>query len=186
MLFLVSSVLTGLVVLAGYQSPPTAILLATFFGYILSQDLLLFFNTPWKLIKTKFAKTPKNTSPHLWRKFVIYILKQSVKGITLLPFSFIFAYFSFTANESAKTVASIVFGVFVILVAVCLQVASISQGIYILGLVRNPLHPWELDNVQEFKAKRKRLASFGAKRLNCSYTFAIMLHYGKLNKAFTA
>lgn len=174
--FLLSLVSSVLVAVVGHHSRPTAVLLATFFGYALSQDLFLCVRILWNIAHRKiFFKFPTSNcfdcKPVI--RWKVYTLVSTLQGVVLLIISLPLVYFTFTAEESAKFVASKVAGGCVLTLSVFLWASGSSQGIYILGLFRNPLHPWTSEDIQKFKYWRRILEYF-------SVPGRLVLGYGEL------
>ena len=162
-MFLLSLVSTVLVAVIGHYTRPTAVLLAALFGYILSQDLSLYVRIFWNIAHRKiFSKFPTSNCfdcrPVVHWK--VYALVSALQGVVLLTISLPLIYVTFTAKDSAKAVASKVAGGCVLILSVFLWASGFSQGIYILGLFRNPLHPWNSEDVKKFKSWRKILNHF--------------------------
>lgn len=162
--FLLSAFSTVVVIIIGhYSSSSAALLLAVITGYLLSQDLFLFADIILNLISKR--------SFQAHRKVFWHVLASTVSGCVLLITNGLLVYFSFTASDMAKKLASRVTGSCVIVLNVLLHSSSVCQRPYILGLFRNPLHPWRSEDVQKFKSWRRRLSY-------CSLPRTFVLTYG--------
>ena len=173
--FLLSAVSAVVVAVTGqYGSATAALLLASLSGYLLSQDIFLSANT---LLSSSHRILPKKLKEFLkpavirWKVYLRHLLVSVVKSSVLLTVSLLLVYFSLTAKDSAKRVASKVTGGCLIALTVLLRAGAACQGIYLLGLVRNPLHPWWSEDVQRYNSWRKRLSY-------CSIPRRLMLTYG--------
>ena len=82
-------------------------------------------------------------------------------------------YFSSTGGKESRNMAGKVLGSSVVALWCVLRFSGASQGIYILGLFRNPLHPWKsTEDIQRYKIWRKRLSY-------CSILPQLALTYGQ-------
>ena len=172
--FLLSVFSTLTVAVTGQYSSSTAtLLLATTTGYLLSQDLFLITNILMNYSRRKSSVGfEANRSIRVRQKsFFRHILVSSVRGCLLLIVSVLLVYFSSTAKDTAKRVAGRVAGSCTVALTLFLWTSGTCQGIYVLGLFRNPLHPWRSEDVQKYKSWRKKL-SF------CSMLRTLVLTYG--------
>ena len=153
---------------AQYCSYTASLILAVITGYLLSQDLFLCANVLLNSLRRK-----ANESSHIqWKTFVRHLLMSTVRCSVLLIVSALLVYFSSTAKDMAKRMASSVTGGCVIALHLLLYISTACQGTYILGLFRNPLHPWRSEDVQKYKSWRKKLSY-------CSIPRTLVLTYGK-------
>ena len=168
-MFLLSVFSTLIVTItAQYGSYTASLLLAVTTGYLLSQDLFLSA----RVLLHSLRRKANGSSQIHWKTFARHLLKSTAGGSVLLVVSILLVYFSSTANGMAKRTASRVTGGCVIAIHLLLYMSSACQGTFILGLFRNPLHPWRSDDVQKYKSWRKRLSY-------CSIPRTLVLTYGK-------
>ena len=164
-MFLVSLVSTVVVaVTAHYSSFTAALLLATVSGYLLSHNL-------FSITLTFTCLRESNTHSVQWKPFTRSLLIHCLRGFALTTLSILIVYFSSTAKKDTRTVAGTVLGSCVIALSLVLSTTTAGQSVYILGLFRNPLHPWRLDNLERYKTWRRRLSY-------CSVPTQLALTYG--------
>lgn len=156
LLSLVSTVIVG--VIAHYSSYTAALLLASASGYLLSHDLSSLLSTVSSLIRFIFRHN-RNSSNIQWKAHTRHAAISCLRGSVLIVISLLLVYFSSTAREEPRAVAGRVLGSCVVALCLILSISGASQRIYILGLFRNPLHPWKSsDDIQKYKLWRKRLS----------------------------
>ena len=170
-MFLLSVFSTLMVsIIAQYSSYTASLLLAVVTGYLLSQDPFLSA----RILSHSLRRKGNGSSKIHWKTFVRHLLTSTARGSVLLVLSILLVYFSSTANDIAKRTASRVTGGCIIALHLFLYIASACQGTYVLGLFRNPLHPWRSDDVQKYKSRRERLSY-------CSIPRTLVLTYGKFD-----
>ena len=174
-MFLLSLISVLLVAVVGAHSRLAGLLLAACFGYTLSQDLSHFVRIFWSIT----CKRPRFKIPTLiWfhNKFAtnwkVFVLISVLKGVVLLSLSSLLVYVTFMAKCSARVTASETVGGCVLALSVLLWLSATSQGIYVLGVLRNPLHPWNLKTVKKFKQHKVIPCFYGT-------PLRIILDYGK-------
>jgi hypothetical protein len=156
LLSLVSTVLVATV--AHFSNSTAALLLASASGYLLSHDLFSLSPIINPLIRLLF-KTKRLSSKVQWKPYTRHLVISSLRGSVLMLISLLLVYFSSSARGGSKTVAGRVLGSILITLWLILSISGASQGIYVLGLLRNPLHPWRSsEDIQRYKAWRKRLS----------------------------
>ena len=172
LLSLVSTVLVATV--AHFSNSTAALLLASASGYLLSHDLFSLSPIINPLIRLLF-KTKRLSSKVQWKPYTRHLVISSLRGSVLMLISLLLVYFSSSARGGSKTVAGRVLGSILITLWLVLSISGASQGIYVLGLLRNPLHPWRSsEDIQRYKAWRKRLSY-------CSILPQLALTYGLSN-----
>lgn len=161
---LLSAFSTATVVITGHYSSSTAtLLLAATTGYLLSQDIFLFTNILSNLTRRKSPlgfRAKRSTR----KIFFHHVLAPTVRGCILIVISALLVYFSSTASDMTKRLASRVAGSCVIVLTLLLLTSNACQRPYVLGLLRNPLYPWRSENVEKFKSWRKKLSYFSLPR----------------------
>jgi hypothetical protein len=175
-MFFISSISVAIVASLTALNDTVSILLATAFGFLLSQDIFTCFKVPIYLLsllsKAKFLHSihaqfadKTFTSFYGWdcqamstlRPLAVHYLISIIKGATLLVASFVIMYFTFLSSGEAeeigtKITAGIVIGLF------CLfQGSDVLQRIYLFRILRNPLFPKQAENVMKFNKRRKLL-----------------------------
>ena len=165
---LLSAFSTATVAITGHYTSSTAtLLLATTAGYLLSQDLFLFTNI--------LSNHTQKKSPIGFRAkrsiFFRHFIAETVRGCILIVISALLVYFSSTASDMVKRLASRVAGSCIIVLTLLLLTSNACQRPYVLGLLRNPLYPWRSENVEKFKSWRKKLSYF-------SFPRTLVLTYG--------
>ena len=165
-MFLLSLVSTVIVAITAEFSTTTAtLLLSVVMGYLLSQDIFLISTiVPFNYLRRKSAKFH-------WKSFSRHLLISSLRGSILLIVSVTMVYFGSTARGIGRKVASRVVGSCVVALPLFLWTSDACQGTYVLGLFRNPLHPWRSDDVKKYKSWRRKLGY-------CSYPRTLLLTYG--------
>lgn len=174
-MFLISSIFVAIVV--SLHDDILSVLLATTFGFLLSQDVFTCLKSPMYLLsfisKSKFLQSVHNqittktfTSLSGWdvnalselRLFVFHYLVSIIKGAALLGTSLVIVYFTFTSSDELGTriTAGLVIGLFCLLQGSCM-----FQRLYILRIFRNPFYPRQYENVTKFGRKRRLLHYFG-------------------------
>lgn len=175
-MFFISSISVAIVASLAALNDTVSVLLATAFGFLLSQDIFTCFKVPIYLLlllsKAKFLHsihtqfTEKTfTSFYGWdcqtmstlKNLAVHYLISIIKGATLLAASIIIVYFTFLSSGDAeemgtKIAAGIVIGLFCLL-----QGSNMLQRIYLFGVLRNPLFPKQAENVTKFNKRRKLL-----------------------------
>lgn len=161
---LLSAFSTATVAIVGHYSSSTAtLLLAATAGYLLSQDLFLFTNI---LSNHTQRKSPLGfrAKRSTMKIFFRHVLVPTVRGCILIVISTLLVYFSSTASDMAKRIASRVAGSCIIVLTLLLLTSNTCQRPYVLGMLRNPLYPWRSENVEKFKSWRKKLSYFSLPR----------------------
>ena len=174
-MFLISSIFVAIVV--SLHDDILSVLLATTFGFLLSQDVFTCLKTPMYLLsfisKSKFLQSIHNeittkifTSFSGWdvnalsklTLFVFHYLVSIIKGAALLGTSLVIVYFTFTSSDELGTriTVGLVIGLFCLL-----QGSYMFHRLYLLRIFRNPFFPRQYDNVAKFERKRRLLHYFG-------------------------
>lgn len=176
-MFVVSSISVVIVVLI--TNDILSILLATMFGFLLSQDVFTFIKSPLfllslfsdaMLIQSTHNQLANKTFISLYgwdcqtlssiKTLAIHYTVAIIKGTSLLGTSLVIVYFTFTLSGSAeglgiRITAGLVIGLFCLL-----QGSQMFQRIYLFGIFRNPLFPKQSENVLKFNKKRTLLRYF--------------------------
>ena len=179
-MFLFSLISVLLVAVVEAHSRLAGFLLAACFGYTLSQDLSHLVRIFWSITcKKPSFKIP--TSICFYCNFAtnwkVFVLISVLKGVVLLSLSSLLIYATFMAKGSAGVTGSKTVGGCVLTLSVLLWLSATSQGIYVLGVFRNPLHPWNLKNLKKFKQHKAIPWFYGIPR-------RIILDYGKVGIVF--
>lgn len=175
-MFFMSSISVAIVASLATLNDTLSVLLATAFGFLLSQDLITSSKIPLyllsllsraKILRSVYVQVTDKTftSFYGWDcqtmsdlKFLaVHYVISIIKGATLLAASLVIVYFTFLSNGNAeelgtKIAAGIVIGLFCLL-----QGSNILQRIYLFGVLRNPLFPMQAENVTKFNKRRKLL-----------------------------
>ena len=175
-MFFISSISVAIVVSLATLNGIVSVLLATAFGFFLSQDIFTCFKVPIYLLsllsKTKFLNsvhaqfTEKTfTSFYGWdcqtmstvKNLAIHYLISIINGTTLLAASVVIVFFTFLSSGDAKEMGTKITAGMVIGLFCLLQGSSMLQRIYLFGVLRNPLFPKQAENVAKFNKRRKLL-----------------------------
>ncbi len=175
-MFFISSISVAVVASLAALDGTVSILLATAFGFLLSQDIFTCFKVPIYLLsllsKAKFLNSIHAhfvdkifTSFYSWdcqamstlKSLAAHYLISIIKGATLLAASFVIMYFTFLSSDEVeemgtKITAGIAIGLFCLL-----QGSGVFQRMYLFGVLRNPLFPKQAENVTKFNKMRKLL-----------------------------
>ena len=170
-----------------------AVLLASAFGFLLSQDI---FTNLKALVSPLFTKcsslsgTLKTSCSSvfsdsylvfftLWfrplssiKYYLVALCFGVPAGLFLLGSSLVILNFTFNTRDSSQRLAKTVTGGVIVGLCVFVRLSNALQGVYLLRLFRNPLYPHWCSNVVKFRARRKILAIFSAPR-------RIILDYGE-------
>ena len=180
--FLLSVV--SIVIVSVLPDPALSALLATTFTFILSHNLFFTFNLLLCCLLSvcPLASSKLKTLCSSLRKFVsltgidcrktesikLYLLYWTVsilRDALLLGVGLVIVYFTHTAVDAAgRELATSVTGGLLLGALLVGVVSDGVQGVYILGVVRNPLHPWYCDNATRFKTRRRLLHYFAFPR----------------------
>ena len=172
----------------------TAVLLATAFGYLLSQDIFSNLKALACLLADSKCKPISRLSHHLWKgvfsktygsycridfhpisglkSFLLHLTVTTLEGALLLSSGLVIVYFAFntsgsSANPATTRVGSALIGLFIVI-----TLSDAFQGVYFLRLFRNPLFPKCSGSTEEFKKWRKYLSYLSIPR-------RLALAYGK-------
>lgn len=165
--------LIAVTIVASLTDHTLSVLLATAFGFLLSQDIFLntkallsFVTLPCKigssLRNQLFNKTYISYSAidfhsvDNYKSYLIHLLVSAFKGAFFLAVSLTIVYFVFTLSSAEELVTSIIAGC-VIGLYVLLQFSDTLQSVYIFKIFRNPLFPKQCENAEKFKKGRNRL-----------------------------
>ena len=154
----------------------TAVLLATAFGYLLSQDIFSNLKALACLLTSK-CKPISRLSHHLWKgifsktfssychidfhpisglkSFLLHLTVATLEGAILLSSGLVIVYFTFSTSESGSNMATTSVGSVLIGLYIGITVSDTLQGVYFLGLFRNPLFPKCSGSTEKFKRWRK-------------------------------
>ena len=175
-MFFMSSISVAVVASLATLNDTLSVLLATAFGFLLSQDLITSSKIPLyllsllsraKILRSVYVQVTDKTftSFYGWdcrmmsnlKYLAVHYVISIIKGATLLAASLVIVYFTFLSSGNAeelgaKIAAGIVIGLFCLL-----QGSNILQRIYLFGVLRNPLFPLQAENVTKFNKRRKLL-----------------------------
>ena len=167
-----------------------SVLLATVFGYLLSQDIFSNVKALACLLTSKckpisrltllfwgrvFSKTFSSYC-HLnchpisgFKSYLVHLAVAAIEGTILLSFSVVIVYFTFSRSD--ENLLTVVVGSVLIGLYVAVMVSDSLQGVYILGMFRNPLYPKHSGSTEKFKRWRKRLGYLSIpRRLTVAYS----------------
>ena len=170
----------------------TAALLATAFGYLLSQDIFSNLKALGCLLTSK-CKPISRLSNHLWKgifsktfssycridfhpisglkSYLLHLTVSTLEGALLLSSGLVIVYFTFTTSGSGANVATAIIGSVLIGLYIAITVSDTLQGVYFLGLFRNPLFPKCSGSTEKFKRWRKCLGVLSIpRRLAVAYS----------------
>lgn len=170
----------------------TAVLLATAFGYVLSQDIFSNLKALGSLLTSK-CKPISRLFHHLWKgifsktfssycrinfhpisgfkSYLLHLTVSILEGALLLSSSLVIVYFTFTTSGSGASVATTSVGSVLIGLYIAITVSDTVQGVYFLGLFRNPLFPKCSGSTEKFKRWRKCLGYLSIpRRLAVAYS----------------
>ena len=190
-MFIMSSISVAIVVLL--TNSTLSVLLATTFGFVLSQDIFTFLKSPIYLLSLishmklftsirQQLTTKTFVSFYGWdfqklsslKAVVIHYTTSMIKGAVLLGTSLVVVYFTFTSSGETEDLGTSISAGFVIGVFCLLQGSHILQKIYIFGMLRNPLFPKQSENIAKFNKRRQLLHYFsipgGFAQTYCKYT----------------
>ena len=164
---------------AALTNRTTAVLLATAFGYLLSQDIFSNLKALACLLNSK-CKPITRLSHHFWKgvfsktfssychidfhpisglkSFLLHVTVTTLEGALLLSSGLVIVYFTFNtsgsgANLATTSVGSVLIGLFIVI-----TLSDTFQGVYFLRLFRNPLFPKCSGSTKKFKRCRKYLS----------------------------
>ena len=181
---------------AALANRTASILLATVFGYLLSQDIFSNLKVLACLLTSKCKTVSRLTRP-LWegvfsktftsychlnclpisglKSYLAHLAVAAIEGTILLSISLVVVYFTFSrSHEKLPTTAvgSVLIGLYVAVI-----VSDSLQGVYVLGLFRNPLYPKHSGSTEKFKTWRKRLGYLSLpRRLTVAYSESAMIY----------
>ena len=149
-----------MVIVAALTDRSTAVLLGTAFGFLLSHDVFLIPKT----LSCSFA-SKVYTSFHTvrfqpvsnLRTYLVSLAVVAVKATVILSVSLVISYFTFTASGDSEVLARTVMAALLIGLYCFVQLAHSAQGVYIIRLFRNPLHPHNSENAEKFQRRRQLL-----------------------------
>ena len=202
-MFIMSSISVAIIVVLLTNST-LSVLLATTFGFVLSQDIFTFLKSPIYLLSL-ISHMKRLTSIHQqlttktfvsfygWdfqklsslKAVVIHYTTSMIKGAVLLGTSLVVVYFTFTSSGETKDLGTRISAGLVIGVFCLLQGSHILQKIYIFGMLRNPLFPKQSENVAKFNKRRQLLHYFsipgGFAQTYCKYTCTFIVIFLSTN-----
>ena len=173
-MFVVSSVSVAIV--ASITSNTLSVLLATAFGFMLSQDVFTMIKSPIYLLSLilnvkyfQSTQTQITTKTFIslfgWdcrplssvKTLAIHYLVSVVKGTLLLATSLVIVYYTFTSSGDVEDLGARVTGGLVIGLFIVLRGSHSLQRVYLMQTLRNPLFPKQSENVSMFRKRRKLL-----------------------------
>lgn len=174
-MFFISSISVAIVASLATLNDTVSVLLATAFGFVLSQDIFTCFKAPIYLLsltsKAKFLHSIRTqftdktfTSFYGWDCKTMSNLKTiavhyliSIKGATLLAASLVIVYFTFLSSGDAEEVGTKITAGTMIGLFCLFKGSDMLQKVYLFGVLRNPLFPKQAENVTIFNKRRKLL-----------------------------
>ena len=174
-MFFISSISVAIVASLTTLNDTLSVLLATAFGFLLSQDIFTCFKSPIYLLsllsKAKFLHSVRSqltktfTSYYGWdcqtmsnlKTLAVHYLVSIIKGAALLAVSLVIVYFTFLSSGDAEVIGTQVTAGVIIGLFCLLQGSHMLQKIYLFGVLRNPLFPNQAENVTKFYKRRKLL-----------------------------
>ena len=175
-MFFISSISVAVVASLVTLNDTLSVLLATAFGFLLSQDIFTCFKVPIyilsKLSKGNFFHSIRTqftdktfTSFYGWdcqtmtnlKLLVVHYLISVIKGATLLVASLVVVYFTFSSSGDAEEIGTKIAAGITIGLYCLLQGSNILQKMYLFGVFRNPIFPKQAENVMKFSKRRKLL-----------------------------
>ena len=180
--FLLSVV--SMVIVSVLPDSALSALLATTFTFILSHNLFFTFNlllcsllsvcplagnklnalcsSLGKFVSLTGIDCHKTESAKV---YLLYWTASLLRDALLLSVGLVVVYFTHTAVGAAgRELATSVIGGLLLGALLVGVVSDRVQGVYVLGVVRNPLHPWYCDNVTRFKTRKRLLRYFAFPR----------------------
>lgn len=189
-MFFVSSISVAIVAYLATLNYTVAVLLATSFGFILSQDLFTCFKSPLYLLSlltnAKFlhsvhSQFTNKTFTSLygwdcrtmssWKIVGVHYLISVIKGAALLAASLVIVYFTLLSNGDPKQEIGTQITAGIVISLYCLfQGSSMLQKVYIFGVLRNPLFPKQVEDVTNFN-KRRKLLHYASQTVGLIYSY---------------
>lgn len=166
-----------------------AVLLAAAFGYVLSQDIFsnvkvlgyiiskcgpfLRLRSPCRRVFSKTFGSYSSLDFHPIsdpRSYAATLAIGILKGVILLTISLVITHFAFDLSGGAEDLTQTIVASSLIALYVVSLASDSLQGVYVLRVFRNPLHPHNCENVEKFRKKRKLLSYISVpKRLTALY-----------------
>ena len=175
-MFFISLISVAIVASLATLNDTVSVLLATAFGFLLSQDIFTCFKAPIYLLsllsKAKFLHSIRTqftdktfTSFYGWdcqmmsnlKTIAVHYLISIIKGAILLAASLIIVHFTSLSSGGAEEIGTKITAWIVIGLYCLLQGSNMLQRIYLFGVLRSPLFPKEAENVTNFNRRRKLL-----------------------------
>ena len=175
-MFFISSISVVVVASLTMLNDTISVLVATVFGFLLSQDIFTCFKVPFYLLSLlSKAKFLHSVRAHLTDKtlisfygwdcqtmsnlktIAIHYLVSIIKGAALLAVSLVIIYFTFLSSGNAEEIGTKITAGIVIGLYCLLQGSHMIQRIYFFGVLRNPFFPKQAENVTKFNKSRKLL-----------------------------
>ena len=168
-----------------------AILLATAFGFLLSQDIFTNLKALAYLLPSKCSRNHQSPCSGIFSKSYssycildfhpvsdsrVYLTSLAIgicKGAVVLAAGLVAIYFTFRASRDSDSLARTVTASILIALYFVLSVSNSLQGMYLLRVFRNPLYPRGCESAGQFKKKRRLLNYFSIPR-------RVAVSYGEL------